>query len=49
MKQGSNQAVRFLVYNDLKKVFEKQMPQTPAMLLAGGIAGATSVYGKPII
>jgi len=46
MKQGSNQAIRFLVYNDLFKTLKRSMNETVAMMIAGGCAGAASVYAN---
>lgn len=49
LKQGSNQGVRFLVYEDTKKFTMKKfhfMPEVFCMLISGGIAGAASVFGN---
>lgn len=46
LRQGSNQGIRFLVYDDSKKFLVQHLPYTPAMFLAGGIAGAASVMGN---
>ncbi|MES1918584.1 hypothetical protein MHBO_000534 [Bonamia ostreae] len=51
LKQGSNQAIRWLVYSKLKAAFAKegQAPNSIGPLktaLAGAIAGAASVYGN---
>jgi solute carrier family 25 citrate transporter 1 len=43
-KCGSNQAVRFMMYNDLKKIIGEWVPGTPGMMLSGALAGAISVY-----
>ena len=48
-KQGSNQAIRFLVYNDLSKILKEYIPYTPAIMVAGGVAGAVSVFGNTYI
>jgi len=45
-KQGSNQAIRFLVYNDLSKILKEYIPYTPAIMVAGGVAGAVSVFAN---
>lgn len=48
IKQGSNQGVRFLVYEDSKKFTMKAFPFLPVVvnsLISGGIAGAASVFG----
>lgn len=45
-KQGSNQAIRFLVYNDLSKILKEYLPYTPAIMIAGGVAGAVSVFAN---
>lgn len=47
LRQGSNQAVRFFVYEEASSILEKslKMPHALAIFLAGGIAGAASVYG----
>jgi solute carrier family 25 citrate transporter 1 len=46
MKQGLNQATRFLVYNSIMQSYERQHGTRPSWLttVAGAIAGATSVY-----
>lgn len=46
LKQGSNQAIRFLVYNDMVKFFKQHINETAAMMIAGGMAGAASVYAN---
>ena len=46
LRQGSNQMIRFFVYDDTKKFFMPYMPHTLAMFLAGGVAGAASVMGN---
>ena len=49
LKQGSNQGVRFLVYEDTKKLLTTNftfLPQVVSMLISGGIAGAASVFGN---
>ena len=49
LKQGSNQGVRFLVYEDTKKFTMnnfKFLPDVVNMLISGGFAGAVSVFGK---
>ena len=48
LKQGSNQGIRFLVYDDSKKVLNKLnvFPDVINMLLAGGFAGFTSVMAN---
>ncbi|KAL4481011.1 hypothetical protein ABPG72_014479 [Tetrahymena utriculariae] len=47
LKQGSNQGIRFLVYEDSKKIIKGiGITDIIANLLAGGIAGAASVFGK---
>jgi solute carrier family 25 citrate transporter 1 len=46
MKQGLNQATRFLVYNSIMQAYERRHDSRPTWLttVAGAIAGATSVY-----
>ena len=49
LKQGSNQGVRFLVYEDTKKFMNNTctfFPEVVNMLISGGLAGAASVFGK---
>ena len=50
LKQGSNQAIRFFVYNNLKKRFQggdnSKDIGTIKTLLCGGLAGAASVFGN---
>ena len=46
LRQGSNQGIRFLVYEDSKKELGKIMNSHVATFLAGGIAGAASVFGN---
>merc|ERR1712050_158149 len=46
LKQGSNQAVRFLVYNDSKKLLDNYIHPTAATMISGGFAGFCSVYAN---
>jgi solute carrier family 25 citrate transporter 1 len=50
LKQGSNQAMRFLVYNNLTDWFRARSGSsrntTVETLFAGGLAGFVSVYGN---
>lgn len=49
LKQGSNQGVRFLVYEDTKKFMLANfgfLPTVVNMLISGGIAGAASVFAN---
>jgi solute carrier family 25 citrate transporter 1 len=51
LKQGSNQAIRFLIYDETKKMLQKNKEGIMAnsivqSLLAGAIAGAASVAGN---
>lgn len=49
LKQGSNQGVRFLVFEDSKKFLQRKTSNLPLpiiTLISGGIAGAASVFGK---
>lgn len=49
IKQSSNQAIRFTVYGEVKKFLETTFPGSPLTLqtiVAGGIAGAASVFGN---
>ena len=50
IKQGSNQAIRFFVFNNLKAYFQegdntKEIGPVKTFLI-GGIAGAASVFGN---
>ncbi len=50
LKQGSNQAIRFFVYSNLKRYFQegdnsKDIGNLRTFLI-GGVAGATSVFGN---
>lgn len=50
IKQGSNQAIRFFVYNNLKSYFQggdntKEIGPVKTFLI-GGVAGAASVFGN---
>jgi len=52
LKQGSNQGVRFLVYEDTKNFTMANFTFFPAVvnsLISGGVAGAASVFGIYII
>eukprot|EP00163_Fabomonas_tropica_P029747 TRINITY_DN6497_c0_g1_i1.p2 TRINITY_DN6497_c0_g1~~TRINITY_DN6497_c0_g1_i1.p2 ORF type:complete len:172 (-),score=59.10 TRINITY_DN6497_c0_g1_i1:78-593(-) len=50
LKQGSNQAIRFLVFGELKKYWlgdpNGQWNNPVESMVAGGIAGAASVFGN---
>ena len=49
LKQGSNQAIRFVVYERIRKYIDHLMPDTPLTLrtgLAGAGAGAVSVFAN---
>lgn len=47
IKQGSNQGIRFLVYEDTKKVLKGfGTNDVLATLLSGGVAGAASVFAN---
>ena len=49
MKQGSNQAIRFVVYEKFRKIIEDVAPSVPFSLktaVAGALAGATSVLAN---
>jgi len=50
LRQGSNQGVRFLVYDEMKKhiatYFNKKESDVIVTFLAGGLAGAASVYAN---
>jgi solute carrier family 25 citrate transporter 1 len=49
IKQSSNQAIRFTVYEEIKSNLEAMFPDSPLTLqtiIAGGIAGAASVLGN---
>jgi solute carrier family 25 citrate transporter 1 len=49
LKQGSNQGIRFLVYEDTKKQLFRHFsffPEPIIFLLSGGVAGAASVFGS---
>jgi solute carrier family 25 citrate transporter 1 len=50
LKQGSNQAIRFLVYGTLKEYFQEGDPTKDIgslrTFVSGGIAGAASVFGN---
>lgn len=49
MKQGSNQAIRFVVYEKFRKIIEDVAPSVPFSLktaIAGALAGATSVIAN---
>lgn len=46
LRQGSNQGIRFVVYDDSKRELSKYMNVHVATFLAGGIAGAASVFGN---
>lgn len=49
MKQGSNQAIRFVVYEKIKHQIDQLFPSAPFSLktaLAGAMAGATSVIAN---
>jgi solute carrier family 25 citrate transporter 1 len=46
LRQGSNQAIRFLVYDDTYNALNKSLNKTVAMFIAGGVAGAASVLGN---
>lgn len=50
LKQGSNQAIRFFVYNNSTAFFRERAGRdrntTVETMLCGGIAGAASVYGN---
>lgn len=48
LKQGSNQAIRFLTYDETKKVLNGYMADRPIVvsLLSGAVAGAASVIGN---
>ncbi len=50
LKQGSNQAMRFFVYNNLTDWFKARSGSSrnssPETLFAGGLAGFVSVYGN---
>ncbi|CAD8159214.1 unnamed protein product [Paramecium octaurelia] len=46
LKQGSNQGIRFVVFEDTKKLIQKTftfLPEPVILLLSGGVAGAASV------
>jgi solute carrier family 25 citrate transporter 1 len=52
LKQGSNQGVRFLVYEDTKKFLNTNVaafPEVVNMLISGGLAGAASVFGNLLV
>eukprot|EP01108_Squamamoeba_japonica_P006610 TRINITY_DN5400_c0_g1_i1.p1 TRINITY_DN5400_c0_g1~~TRINITY_DN5400_c0_g1_i1.p1 ORF type:complete len:319 (+),score=95.38 TRINITY_DN5400_c0_g1_i1:63-1019(+) len=50
LKQGSNQAIRFLVFGEINKVFRKDDPfrqlTVAESMFSGGVAGAASVFGN---
>lgn len=46
LRQGSNQGIRFFVYDDSKKVLNNYLPGQVATFISGGIAGAVSVVGN---
>lgn len=46
LRQGSNQAIRFFVYDDSKKILDNYMPAQLSTFISGGIAGAASVIGN---
>lgn len=46
LRQGSNQMIRFLVYEDTNKYLKQHLNTTLAMFISGGIAGAASVLGN---
>ena len=46
LRQGSNQGIRFFVYEDTKNYLNAYLPSSLAMFIAGGIAGAASVMGN---
>eukprot|EP01120_Amphizonella_sp_Union-15-10_P000564 TRINITY_DN105_c0_g1_i1.p1 TRINITY_DN105_c0_g1~~TRINITY_DN105_c0_g1_i1.p1 ORF type:complete len:326 (-),score=37.06 TRINITY_DN105_c0_g1_i1:104-1081(-) len=49
LKQGSNQMIRFFVYGEIGKLMKRGQQRdlsTPEILLAGGVAGAASVFGN---
>lgn len=47
LKQGSNQGIRFLVYEDTKRVLKNLgMTDVLATLIGGGVAGAASVFAN---
>jgi solute carrier family 25 citrate transporter 1 len=48
-KQASNQAIRFLVYGEIKAWLDKSMPNSPLTFrtaFSGAVAGAASVFGN---
>jgi solute carrier family 25 citrate transporter 1 len=46
LRQGSNQGIRFFVYDDSKKFLSTYLNGQVATFFAGGIAGAASVLGN---
>lgn len=47
LRQGSNQGIRFLVYDDVSKILKKEgLSEVPANFLSGAVAGAASVLAN---
>ena len=48
-RQGSNQAIRFLVYGEIMRVLEDVsfIPYTLKLMMGGGFAGVVSTMCKP--